>query len=86
MSLKQEFETASQEVTKLPSRPDNASLLALYALYKQATEGDVQGKRPGMLDIKGRAKFDAWSEKKGLGSESAMQAYVALVRKLQGKA
>ena len=83
MSLKQELESASQDVTKLTSRPDNDTLLALYALYKQATDGDVQGKRPGMLDIKGRKKFDAWTEKSGLSSEKAMQEYVGLVKKLR---
>lgn len=85
MSLKQDFESASKEVTQLSSRPDNDTLLSLYALFKQATEGDVQGKRPGMLDIKGRKKYDAWAEKTGWSSDKAMQEYVSLVRRLQGK-
>jgi len=85
MSLKQEFEAASKEVTQLPTRPNNDTLLSLYSLYKQATEGDVQGKRPGMLDLKGRKKYDAWAEKAGWSSEKAMQEYVVLVKKLQGR-
>jgi acyl-CoA-binding protein len=84
MSLKQDFDQASQDVTQLATRPDNDTLLALYSLYKQATEGDVQGKRPGILDIKGRKKFDAWAERSGMATERAMQEYVALVRRLQG--
>ena len=53
-----------------------------YALYKQGTEGDNLGKRPGMLDLKGRAKFDVWASKKGLGRDAAMPAYVTLVDRL----
>jgi len=56
--------------------------LQLYGLYKQATEGDVQGKRPGMLDIKGRAKYDAWTGRKGLSKDAAKTAYIALVARL----
>jgi acyl-CoA-binding protein len=54
----------------------------LYALFKQATDGDVSGSRPGMIDVKGRAKFDAWAKKKGLSSDTAMKDYIALVTKL----
>jgi acyl-CoA-binding protein len=86
LATKAEFEKAAQEVQTLPKRPDNATLLALYSLYKQAIDGDVSGSRPGMLDIKGRAKFDAWAQKKGMSAEQAMQEYVALVRKLQKSA
>jgi acyl-CoA-binding protein len=56
--------------------------LELYGLYKQATEGDVKGSRPGMLDFKGRAKYDAWSARKGKSPDEAQQAYVALVERL----
>ena len=84
MALKEEFETAANDVKKLSSRPDNDTLLELYALYKQGTEGDVSGSRPGMLDIKGRKKFDAWAAKKGTAADKAQQAYVALVKKLKG--
>lgn len=82
MDLKTEFLKASEDVKKLTSRPTNETLLELYALFKQATEGDVSGSRPGMLDLKGRAKFDAWSKKKGLPSDSAMTNYIALVKQL----
>jgi acyl-CoA-binding protein len=81
--LKTRFTTASQEVQKLKSRPSNDNLLQLYALYKQATEGDVKGSRPGFLDLAGRAKHDAWATKKGLATDTAMQAYVDLVGKLK---
>ena len=60
-------------------------LLELYALFKQATVGDVTGSRPGMLDFKGRAKFDAWSKKKGTGKDAAMTAYVGVVDRLMKK-
>jgi acyl-CoA-binding protein len=57
----------------------NDTMLELYALYKQATVGDVSGTRPGMLDVRGRAKFDAWAKRKGMATDAAMEAYVALV-------
>jgi diazepam-binding inhibitor (GABA receptor modulator, acyl-CoA-binding protein) len=81
--LKAHFTTAAQEVQKLKSRPSNDNLLQLYALYKQATGGDVKGSRPGFLDLTGRAKYDAWTTKKGLASDKAMQAYVDLVERLK---
>lgn len=59
----------------------NDVMLDLYALYKQATSGDVRGDRPGMLDVKGRAKYDAWAKRKGMSKDAAMQAYVDLVAK-----
>ena len=59
----------------------NDVLLEMYALYKQATIGDATGSRPGMLDMKGRAKFDAWTKHKGLGTDAAMEAYIAVVAK-----
>jgi acyl-CoA-binding protein len=82
MSLEQEFSAAQERVKTLSRRPSNDQLLQLYGLYKQATEGDATGKRPGMLDLKGRAKFDAWSERKGTARAAAMQAYVDLVASL----
>lgn len=82
MDLKSQFTQASEDVKKISSRPDNQTLLELYALFKQSTEGDVKGSRPGMLDIRGRAKFDAWTKKKGVSSETAMKDYIALVSKL----
>lgn len=79
MSLQDDFESAQKRVQALSKTPAAAKLLELYALYKQATIGDVQGNRPGMLDVKGRAKYDAWAGKKGLNRETAMQRYVELV-------
>ena len=81
--LQAEFETCQEEVKQLTSRPSNADLLTLYASFKQATVGDVQGKRPGMMDIAGRAKFDTWSKMAGTSAESAMQTYIDKVRELQ---
>jgi acyl-CoA-binding protein len=82
MALADDFSSAQERVKTLKTRPSNDTLLELYSLFKQATEGDVQGKRPGMLDLKGRAKYDAWAGRKGLGKEAAMQQYVALVERL----
>ncbi len=82
MPLEQEFAEAQERVKRLTKRPDNAQLLELYGLYKQATEGDVAGKRPGMLDLVGRAKHDAWAARKGTDRAAAMQAYVQLVDRL----
>ena len=77
------FTTALSEVEELPERPGNEDLLKLYALYKQATVGDVQGKRPGMMDFVARAKYDAWAGLEGTSSEEAMQAYVDAVERLK---
>ena len=77
------FEQAAAAAQKLASRPDNDTLLQLYALYKQSTSGDAAGKRPGLFDVVGRTKFDAWAGQKGLGKEAAMQKYIDLVSKLQ---
>ncbi len=79
MSIAEEFAEAQVRVKTLSEAPSTDKLLELYALYKQATVGDVEGKRPGMLDLKGRAKYDAWAGKKGTAREAAMEAYVALV-------
>jgi diazepam-binding inhibitor (GABA receptor modulating acyl-CoA-binding protein) len=70
---------ASKELTQ---RPDNATLLKLYALYKQASVGDVEGARPGFSDMVGRAKWDAWNEIKGLSADDAMQQYIELIDSL----
>lgn len=77
------FQQAAAAAQNLASRPDNDTLLQLYALYKQATAGDATGKRPGLFDVVGRAKFDAWAGMKGLGKDTAMEQYVDLVEKLQ---
>lgn len=85
MSIEDDFASAQTRVKALPRTPSNEDLLELYALYKQGTAGDVQGSRPGMLDFKGRAKFDAWSQKRGLAREAAQKAYVELVTRLEAK-
>lgn len=82
MTLTERFEDAQRRVKTLTQAPGTDTLLQLYALFKQGTAGDVDGKRPGMLDIKGRAKYDAWADKKGLSRDAAMEAYVALVDRL----
>ncbi|MED6244695.1 hypothetical protein ATANTOWER_021345 [Ataeniobius toweri] len=79
------FEKAAEEAKVLKQRPDQGELTALYGLYKQATVGDVNTERPGMLDFTGKAKWDAWNAKKGLSKEEAMAAYVELVEKLKEK-
>jgi len=84
MELAARFEEAQTRVKGLSQAPSNDDLLELYALFKQATAGDVTGSRPGMMDFKGRAKFDAWAKKKGTGKDAAMEAYVALVDRLCG--
>ncbi|ABY33317.1 MAG: acyl-CoA-binding protein [Chloroflexus sp.] len=81
--LQAAFERAAQEVQQLPRRPDNETLLQLYALYKQATVGDVQGSRPGVLDMTGRLKYDAWAKLKGVTAADAMQRYIELVERLK---
>jgi acyl-CoA-binding protein len=82
MTLTERFEDAQRRVKTLTQAPGTDTLLELYALFKQGTTGDVDGKRPGMLDIKGRAKYDAWAGKKGQSRDQAMEAYVALVDRL----
>lgn len=84
MDLPAKFEDAQKRVKGLSKSPSTDELLELYALYKQGTSGDVSGSRPGMLDMKGRAKFDAWTKKKGLTKDDAMTKYVALVDRLVG--
>jgi len=85
MALAEDFSAAQTRVKQLARTPASDELLELYAHYKQATAGDASGDRPGMLDFKGRAKFDAWSARKGLSKDQAMTAYVALVEKLVAK-
>ena len=80
--LKSTFEQAVAASKNLPERPDNQTLLKLYALYKQATAGDVEGKRPGFTDMVGRAKWDAWNKLKGTSDKDAMQQYIDLIESL----
>lgn len=82
--LQARFEAAVAGSKTLSERPDNDTLLDLYALYKQATMGDADGKRPGFADLIGRAKYDAWAAIKGTSREEAMQRYVTLIDSLKG--
>ena len=81
--LKASFDAAVAASKSLPDKPDNMTLLKIYALYKQASSGDADGKRPGFSDMVGRAKWDAWNEAKGKSSEAAMQEYVDLIESLK---
>ena len=81
--LKSQFEQAVAESKSLPEKPDNMTLLKLYALYKQASSGDADGKRPGFTDMVGRAKWDAWNGLAGTSSEQAMTDYVELIESLK---
>ena len=85
MTGEQKFEQAVEQSKQLTQRPANAELLKLYALYKQATEGDVSGERPGGFDFKGIAKYDAWAELQGMTKEEARQKYVDLVDDLKSR-
>ncbi len=80
--LKARFEAAVANSKKLSERPDNATLLKIYALYKQATVGDNAEKRPGFTDMVGRAKWDAWNKLKGTSADEAMKQYIALIDSL----
>jgi diazepam-binding inhibitor (GABA receptor modulator, acyl-CoA-binding protein) len=84
MASEQEFKDAAERVKGLTKRPSNDELLSLYSLYKQATTGDVSGKRPGAFKMKDRAKFDAWTKIKGKSQDAARDEYVALVNRLAG--
>ena len=81
--LKKQFEQAVTDSKSLPEKPDNMTLLKIYALFKQASTGDVDGKRPGFTDLVGRAKWDAWSLAKGKSHEEAMQEYIDLIESLK---
>ena len=83
MNSQEDFQRAVERSKTLTQRPSNEDLLDLYALFKQATEGDATGDRPGGFDFKAIAKFDAWSSKKGMSAGQAMQDYVKLVERLQ---
>lgn len=84
MDLDERFNAAAEASKTLPARPDNATLLQLYALYKQATVGDVEGKKPGFTDPVGRAKYDAWDKLMGMSTEDAKTQYCELVEGLAG--
>jgi len=85
MSLESQFTDAAEKVKNLKSAPADADMLEIYALYKQATVGDTNTDRPGMLDLKGKAKWDSWSSKKGISQDDAKTQYVAKVEELVAK-
>jgi diazepam-binding inhibitor (GABA receptor modulating acyl-CoA-binding protein) len=78
------FEQAAAAVKSLPERPDDDTMLQLYAMYKQGSSGDVQGSKPGFFDFVGAAKYEAWEKLSGTSEEDARQQYVELVRKIGG--
>ena len=82
--LKEQFQKAAQDVMNLADRPDNDTMLRLYGLYKQGSEGDVSGPKPGFFDFVGTAKYEAWEKLAGTQPEDAMKKYVDLVKKLRG--
>lgn len=82
--LQSQFEQAYLDITRLGQRPDNDTLLRVYALYKQGSEGDATGPKPGFFDFVGTAKYEAWAKLAGMPREQAQQEYVALVRSLGG--
>lgn len=83
-TLHEEFEQAASAAKSLPDRPDDNTMLQLYALFKQGSAGDVQGDKPGFFDFVGTAKYEAWKKLAGTPAEAAQQQYVDLVRKLGG--
>jgi len=84
MSLQEQFNQAQADSKNLSERPDNMTLLKIYALFKQGSSGDVTGERPGMTDFVARAKYDAWANLKGTSQEEAQQQYVDLIEELKG--
>ncbi|XP_055384130.1 acyl-CoA-binding protein homolog [Condylostylus longicornis] len=82
MSLDEKFNASAEKVKTFTKRPTDEELLQIYALFKQATVGDNDTEKPGLLDLKGKAKWSAWSEKKGMSKDAAKQAYIELVEKL----
>lgn len=83
MSLQEQFDQAMADSKNLPERPDNMTLLKIYALFKQGSAGDVEGSRPGFTDMVGRAKYDAWANLKGTSTDDAQQQYVDLIEELK---
>lgn len=83
-NVQEEFEQAAVAAKTLPERPDDNTMLQLYALYKQGSAGDVQGSKPGFFDFVGVAKYEAWEKLSGTSQEEAQKQYVELVRKLGG--
>ena len=82
-ALKKKFEAAAADSKNLSERPDNATLLQIYSLYKQGSTGDNADKKPGFTDMVGRAKWDAWDKLKGTSQDDAMKQYVELIDSLK---
>lgn len=80
--LDAQFQQAQQDVVSLAERPDNPTLLRLYAFFKQGTDGDVHGDAPGMFDLVAKKKYEAWSKLKGMSAEEAKKGYIAEVQRL----
>jgi len=80
--LRREFEQAAEDIQRLGKRPDNDTLLKLYALYKQGSEGDLHRAQPGFFDFVGTAKHEAWAQLNGMSTDDAMRRYIELVRQL----
>ncbi|XP_023256541.1 acyl-CoA-binding domain-containing protein 7 [Seriola lalandi dorsalis] len=85
MSLQADFEKLAEDVKKVKTRPTDQELLDLYGLYKQALVGDINIGRQGMMDLKGRAKWDAWDSRKGMSKDDAMSAYITLAKEIISK-
>ncbi|XP_033607126.1 acyl-CoA-binding protein homolog isoform X1 [Cryptotermes secundus] len=85
MATEAKFKDAAESAKAFTKRPSDDELLELYALFKQATVGDNDTAKPGMLDLKGKAKWEAWNGKKGVSKEAAMEAYIELVEKLKAE-
>ncbi|XP_054847659.1 acyl-CoA-binding domain-containing protein 7 [Eublepharis macularius] len=82
MALQADFDKAAENVKKLKTKPSDDELLQLYGLYKQSTVGDINIECPGMLDLKGKAKWEAWNLKKGMSKDDAMKAYISKANEL----
>jgi acyl-CoA-binding protein len=82
--LRRAFDQAAEDIRQRGIRPDNATLLKLYALYKQGSQGDLHGTQPGFFDFIGNAKYEAWAQLNGVTEQDAMRRYIALVRELLG--
>ncbi|KAL7840315.1 hypothetical protein AOLI_G00256380 [Acnodon oligacanthus] len=85
MTLQKEFEQYADDVKKVKTRPTDQELLDLYGLYKQAVVGDINIDKPGITDLKGKAKWDAWNSRKGMSKDDAMTAYIALAKEIINK-
>ncbi|XP_071385310.1 acyl-CoA-binding domain-containing protein 7 [Centroberyx affinis] len=85
MSLQAEFEKIAEDVKKVKTRPTDQELLDVYGLYKQAVVGDINIDKPGMMDMKGKAKWEAWNSRKGMSKDDAMSAYITLAKEIISK-